>query len=231
MQSLLEYINESKKILSVPEMCKLLKSKFTKRNWAFVDQFFKNLEQLNQKYSLTAPQKGEAERLYGSLVGKINCEDVANIKAELHLTNPASLYALLIENVDAFNECAGKKIFVTNKSVTTEREYKKWKESDSYTPLEDYDPNKEYYEDEEHGRPVVIYYRWDPFSSTDTKVTYVKGSMADPNTEHQINMAKVDWHYATGNNYMTAYPILLTNYRAKDKDALMNYSDDDLSEI
>lgn len=134
----------------------------------------------SSKQSLTA--KTTTKKMFSNFVNYANenfgykiVDYMKDDTSHPFLNSPEYFTIFLLKNMDLINAHAGKDIFTANMS-TKEKEYKKWKNSILYTPLEDYDPNKDYndyYEDIDDDKPMrafVIYYAYDPSDTSLVKV-------------------------------------------------------------
>lgn len=86
-----------------------------------------------------------------------------------------------------------------------EKQYKAYKESDDYIQGrkgEDVNP------DEIEERDLIIYDRWNP----DTFEVFTFKGKRGKNTDQQVNMFRMDFHYDYDVKYYDCYPILAKNY-------------------
>lgn len=217
MRTLKEYIITEMANFNKSEM-KQLFGNDTLQVVKFVIEFERFLSQIKKEYSIgNKKDRGYLWNIFSKAVVNTKKEDLKRF----HCDTPENLARILGDNYELINGKIGKDYIKTN-LTKTQREFKKWSESDEYTPLEDYDPKNPYEDDEELGRAWCIYYAWDPGETEYVKVFRVNGKSTDPNVEHTINMHRVDWNYEFKLGYFHANPTLVENYRKSDKESLKN---------
>lgn len=216
MKSLNEYIILEMSSITKDDLVSLF-GKATLQTVQFSDQFIKFLYKIKKEYSITnKTDRGYLWNMFSDTTGKmVKKEDLEKYKCD----NPENLARLLGNNIDIINKILGKEYIKTNLSKT-EKEFKQWKDTDEYVPLEDYDKDNPYEDDEELGRAWCIYYANDPGDTELVKVFRINGKLTDPNVVHEINMHRVDWKYETGLKYFDANPCLVKHYRDTDKESL-----------
>lgn len=217
MKSLSEYLILEMALLTQAEMKQVFGTVSAQMAKNFIPYFERFLGKINKEYSISnKTDRGYLWNIFKSAVnGLVKDEDLK----KYHCDSVDNLARILGNNVELINKKIGKEYIKTNETKT-EREFKKWKDTDSYVPLEDYDKNDPYADDEELGRAWCIYYAYDPGDTELVKVFRINGKSTDPNVIHEINMHKVDWKYETGLKYFDANPCLVEHYRSTDKESL-----------
>ena len=219
MKSLKEYVILEMANFTQPEM-KQIFGKATAQVGKFVNYFEKFLSNLKKEYSVG--NKTDRGYLWNIFRHAISASSVSKEQLkEYHCDTPDNLARILGDNADLINSKIGKNYIKTNLSKA-QKEFKTWKETDEYVPLQDYDPNDPYEDDEELGRAWCIYYAWDPGDTELVKVFRINGKTTDKNVEHEINMHRVDWNYEFKLGYYHANPCLVDYYRKSGKEELMN---------
>lgn len=235
MKHLNEYIssNEDKQELSdyiLFEMASFTKEdmvkmfgKATIKVAKFINYFEKFLLSIKKEYSIT--NKQDVDFLYTKLMNALNGSGYTKSDLEeFHCNTPENLKQILGDNIDLINKILQKDYIKTNLSKL-KKEYNEYKSNnDEYVPLEDYDKDNEYADDEELGRAWCIYYSWDPSDTSLVKVFRLKGNNSNKNKDfkHKINMCKMDWNEQTKLGYYHANPCLVEYYRKSGKEELMN---------
>ena len=184
-----------------------------------MDSFCMNfLGSLERSYSLT--NKTDRGYLYNIFKKTIGQKYDKGLLRSLLLSNENCLSSFLLDNIDLINS-KSKKELLTQKMNKFERKLKEWKENPNYIPLEEYDEDDEYLDDEELGRAFVIYYAYDPSDKSSLRVFRVNGKTTDPKVKHIINLCKADWNYETKLGYYHANPCTVEHYRKSNKDQLI----------
>ena len=228
MKSLHQYIIEGKTKSFSGEEIKKLFGKVNAEISKFVNSFQMDfLDKINKKYSLT--NKTDREYLYSLFNNSCGKKFEKKFLQSLLLSSINGLAALILDNIDLINSKLENE-YLTKKMTKAEKALKQWKTTDEYVPLEDYDENDEYPNDEELGRAFVIYYAYDPADKSALKVFRINGKTTDPNVKHIINMHKADWNYETKLGYYHANPCTIEHYRKSGKDQLIQdyLSNDDI---
>lgn len=137
------------------------------------------------------------------------------------ITDGASIARLLINKKEDL-EKEGWKFDAIKSFDETEmqKEYKAWKASDDYAEGKKF--NRDDYKDADEEtlvRTLVVYDVNDP-GNPETTLQYDYEGKRNKDNEHQTNMRKMDWHYATNLKYYDARPILLSNYLKKSDEEL-----------
>ena len=233
MKTLSQFVSEARKSVDIKTVAKWFNAEKLNRD---IMTFLSKMMELasagkKSKYSLT--NKEDAKKLYAKLVnnkvmqGMFTTDQWNKILSALNIKTSVGFATALAANIDEVNSAFRSIELNTNESAVV-KEYKRWKESSDYTPLEDYNP-EDSYEENEDGRAFIIYYRWDPSNIELCKVTRVKGVRGQGGSvDHQLNLARIDWRYETGFNYYTAYTCLVDYYRSAGKDELQSDNDIDL---
>ena len=190
----------------------------------FVAYFERFLSKLNKEYSVGNKQhRGYLWNIFISTVSSFVSKDTLK---EYHCDTPDNLGKILGDNVDIINKVLKKNYIKTDVSKI-KRELKQWKETDEYTPLEDYDKDNPYEDDEELGRAFVVYYSWDPGDTDLVKVFRINGKTTDPNVKHEINLHRADWDYEMKLGYYHANACTVEHYRKSGKEELISEFIDD----
>ena len=206
MKTLTNYINESIVILeqniwSLPikdkaEMVKIL------------DETVGKLEN-DRIYSLD--NQTDCKKIYN--IFKDKCERlgtktmIADKLASLGIKDPQSFRRFILSNHDQFEKYHFKIGWVLQWNETeAEKKYKEWKNSKDYVEAIDDDSAEE--------RDLVIYDRWNP----ETHEVYPFKGKRGKNTDHQVNMLRIQFHYDTDVKYYDCYPILAKNYYGHEDD-------------
>lgn len=231
MKSLSQFIKEARQSTDIKTVAKWFNVEKVNRN---IMTFLSKMMELasaskKSKYSIT--NKEDCKKLYSKLVynkvmqGMFTTAQWNEVLKALNIKNSVDFAAALAANIDEVNAAFSNIELSTNESKIT-KEYKRWKESSDYTPLEPYNPEDSYEENDE-GRGFMIYYRWDPSNTDLCYVTRVKGVRGQGGSvDHQLNLARMDWKYETGFNYYTAYTCLVDYYRSAGKDELQSNDSD-----
>jgi len=220
MKSLVEYIFESF------EKANLLKPNKNNAQEAFsiMDCIYRYLtKELSEELSLT--NKSEANKLYKGFISYRGMVSLRNkygraILTKYDIDTYEKFAKFLFDNASTLCDENGKYKWGEIKNIKQfnlserEKEYKKWKDSDNYTPghkwdKDDFDPSKE-------ERTIVVYDRWDGENQELIYEYPITGKIGTPETDRQINLCRVDWCYQNGfspsKKYFDAYPKLAVNY-------------------
>lgn len=227
MKSLKQFILEGKVKSFSQQEIKQLFGKVSLQIMKFTEEFTKFLSNLNRVYSMS--NNTDREFLYTKFKKECGRKFEDKFLKSLLLTSQKGLSALIIDNIDLINSKLDKEYF-TKKESKAEKVFKKWKETDEYVPLEPYNENEEYTDDEELGRAFVIYYAYDPADKSLLRVFRVKGKTNDPNVQHIVNLHKADWNYETKLGYNHANTCKVSYYRKTGKEQLIQdyISNDDI---
>ena len=218
MKTLQQFILEGTKSFSGDEIKKMF-GKSNAKLALFMNSFQRDfLDNIHRKYSLT--NKTDRENLYSLFNEKCGKKQDQKFLRSILLSSINGLAALMLDNMDLINAKLGNE-YITRKLTKAEKSLRKWKLTDEYVPLQDYDENDEYAEDEELGRAFIIYYAYDPADKSSLKVYRVNGKTTDPNVKHIQNMHKADWNYETKLGYYHANTCTVSHYRKSGKDQLI----------
>lgn len=169
------------------------------------------------EYSLTS--KTDLEKMFRDFIRYAHV-DIATLK-EFNITSGLDLANLLIENKEGLEKDGW--VFTKIKSFNEtelEKQYKKWKSSGDYVEGRKFDKEKvKDLEEDELKRILVVYDVNDP-ENEDTTIDYNFKGKRGKDTDHDVNMIKMDWKYKTHLKYFDARPILLSNYLKKTSEEL-----------
>lgn len=185
----------------------------------FADKFVSSfLAKINKEYSLkNKTHRGYIWNIFNNNIGKNTNKELLK---KILCTSTNGLCALISDNIDLINSKMSKPYFKVNMSKL-QRELKTWKVSDEYVPLEDYDDNDPYEDDEELGRAFIIYYAYDPADKSSLRVYRINGKTTDKNVIHIQNLHRADWAYETKLGYYHANTCTVEYYRKTGKEQLI----------
>ena len=236
MKSLNDYIiNEMSAGKFDTEIIKLMFGKKTyvtlKIAEAIIDGFMNKLSDKdpNKEREYSTQRNEDRSKLF-----KIAVDSVGKKTLEEYGIANADVFAQRLNVVIDLLNAALKTVKVKLKDTSVseaEKQYREWKKSDDYSELEDYDENKEYFDDGENDRPFLIYDAYNPSDLDCVKVYTINGKTSDDEVIHEMNMHRVDWHYETGLHYFRANTCSVEHYRKTDKKNLKNESWLDDSDI
>lgn len=228
MKTIIDYINESLETLN------LLKPKAANAQEAFslLDNIQSYLKSLKEVYSLT--NKQDAIKLFNGLKKYrgivILLEKDKRLLSKYGIDSGEKLVKFLYDNAETLLDEDGKykwadkvKSIMQFNPSKLESDYKEWLKSDKRVEGhkwddDDYDPNTV-------ERILVVYDRKDG-RNPETTLEYPFKGMRGKETDHQVNMIRVDWCYKCGfklnQKYFDAYVKLKENY---DKDGPAKYED------
>ena len=190
-----------------------LNSKNAQQGVIIEDTLKNMLKNYKSEFSIT--NKTDLEKFYNtfilSLKGKFghnnSADYVRKILSEFSLGSPYSLSSFLTDNAEKMKEQNYNIEKITNFQLSkAEKAYHSWKNSDEYIEgkeIEDDDTKLE--------RSLIIYDANDPSDESMALEYDFKGKLGK-DSEHQVNMCKVDWHYSTGGKYFDARPILASTW-------------------
>lgn len=221
MKSLYQYILENysgNKLFTQDEIKKLF-GFINREVFTFADNFIHRfLSKINKEYSLKNKQhRGYLWNIFYNNLGKSTNKELLK---KIHFNTPEGLCAFIGDNIDILNSKLDKPYFKSN-LTKIQREYNEWKNSDQYVPLEEYDENDPYEDDEELGRAFIIYYAYDPADKSLLRVYRINGKTTDKNVIHIQNLHKADWNYETKLGYFHANTCTVEYYRKTGKEQLI----------
>lgn len=211
MKSLKDYIYEAL-LESKGTMLFKMNAKNAQKAVKLQDNLRAFVKHAKSEYSLT--NKSDLEKMFKDFI-KYAKVDISTLK-EFNITSGLDIANILIKNRENLEKDGWEfdKIKSFNETEL-EKQYKKWKNSSDY--VEGHKLNKKEakeLDEDELTRILVIYDANDP-GNEETTIEYDFTGKRGKDTDHQVNMLKVDWKYMTGLKYFDARPILLSNYLKK----------------
>lgn len=229
MKTLIEYIHEA---FHSNDLVKLTMSK---SNIELLNKIEKSFNEINKTKTFSLGNKQDVKKLFKLFIEKMGYPkelDARQILKKYGVYDEQTFAKWLILNADFLKEHNYKIECIKDFNESElDKKYKTWKNSANYVEGKIFD--KENFEDDEEERTMVVYDVNDP-ANPDTTLEYSLVGKVGKDTQNQITMFKVDWHYQTGLKFFDARPILAQNYIKFGKDKLEKFiyvSDDDLTEL
>lgn len=197
MKSFTEFINESSNVKSIFKDLTLYNF-FRKYIESYSNK--ENVYSLENQTDMSKFYKEFIEKVFGAFGYQQN--KTIQKAHEYGFDGPNDLRRFIITNAEKLHEKNFKLNFINQYNLKgIEKEYKEWENSKDYV-----DSVKDDNYDED--RVLVIYNRWDP---EQFDVYPFKGKRGKQ-TDHQVNMLKMKFHYDNDVKYYECYPILGKNY-------------------
>lgn len=200
MKNLIKFIKEALQINEAELESVWKKTKDTITLQDKLKNYFNSLK--GEKYSLG--NQTELRKLFKNFVNTLTFGDyTANISIlkKYGMSTENGFAKFILNNHDEFES---RKFYIDWvkqwDESEIEKEYKKWKESNKYIASISDDDAEE--------RDLVIYDRWNPENHI---VKPFKGKRGKQ-TDHEVNMLRMDFKYESGTKYYDCYPILYKNY-------------------
>lgn len=160
------------------------------------------------KVSLT--NKSELSKFFKQFVATLSFgTGMQNLRVlkEYGMATEQGFAAILLGNHEKFEEKEWNVSCIKNFDLSeVEKEYRKWKNSDEY--VKGVNVNDIEDTDDLDDRTLIVYDRWDPETAEEFDFKGKRGK----NTEHFVNMCRVEFGKDTDTNYYNCYPILAKNY-------------------
>lgn len=157
-----------------------------------------------QKTKVSLTNKSELGKFFKAFVATLTFGNtVKNLQVlkEYGMGSEQGFASVVLGNQKEFEEKKWDTSCIKNFDLSQiEKEYKKAKDNDEIPDSIDLDDADE--------RDIVIYDRWDPEHCVCKPFKGKRGKQSD----HQINMLRMDFHYEEGVKYYDCYPILVQNY-------------------
>lgn len=183
-----------------------------------MNRIYNTLKCLKDQISLT--NKTDCAKLFRELSKNVNGVMRKGVLSTFGIDTFEKFTAFLYNNAaklldpDGKYKWAGKIPNIKQFNMSKlESDYKKWKESENYVEphkwdAEEFDPN-------DLERTIVIYDRVNG-TNPDTTLEFTFHGIRGKETDHQVNMLRVEWCYRCGfklqEKYFDAYPKLAKNY-------------------
>ena len=212
------------KLLTTKEIIEVF-GKCTPKLVQFCDSMVNDfLMNLSRDYSLDSERDRKfLWKRFNDTVGK---HVDAELLKEIFCISAYGLATILADNMELFNRRT-KSDNLKSGLAKKRKEFEEWldqqKADNCWFPLEDYNEDDDYDEDEERGRAFIIYYAYDPADTEVAKVFRVKGKTSSKAVQHMINMYKMAWNYETRLGYYHANPCTVDYYRKTGKDELIQH--------
>lgn len=177
---------------------------------------------INKPYNLNS--KTHKQWLYTKFMGTCGRQHMKSLR-DLRISTFDEFCAMLNDSADILNKSMDYPFFSTNISKLR-REFSEYKIGDKYIPLEEYDAEEDYLDDEEKGRAFVVYYQYDPSNAALVRVFRINGCTTDKNVLHEMRMHRFDWHLEFGLGYYHSNVCLLSHYRQQKENKNFIFNDE-----
>lgn len=142
-----------------------------------------------------------------------------HILREFGIRSSVDIASLLVSNITNLKLAGWNFSMISCLDTSkTEKEYLKWRKSDEYTAGQSFAENADAFDDK-LVRTIVIYDANWP-GNPDTTIKYPFIGNRNEESNHRINLMKMDWRYLTGLEYFDARVCFYTYYMNKSEDEL-----------
>lgn len=177
---------------------------------------FTTLATNKAKYSLT--NQTEAKKVFDKVVKSLKFGDSnrnMQFMKKFGLYTPEKLAIFILSNPETLKSKRFNLDWVKNFDLSAaEQEYKKWKDSKDYVEGKLFDKRED--DEEPEKRMLIVYDRHNPEVHMQFDFIGKRGKQ----TDHQVNMMRVQFHYATDVKYYDCYPCLGSYYYSKSVEEL-----------
>ena len=185
----------------------------------FMNHFFNTLAPLEEKRTYSTKNQNDVSSIWNKFEKIVKKQYSLNELKSFNCATKEQLIAILADNYDIFSK-KNPRVEIKTNLTEIQKEFKKYKASDNYAPLEDYDPNLSYEDDPDLGRAFVIYWAYEPGNIDCCKTYWINGKTTDPEVKHIQNLHRADWNYELGLGYYHGNTCLVDYYRKTDKEKL-----------